>query len=247
MSFAALAWAGKCKPGSASRKLVLLALADRHNDEADGAYPSIAWLVEFTDLNRKTVINALSELEASGFISDSGERKGDTRQIKLYRLNIESIPKTEQSQKRNSSEKCAEQSQKRDTDTVRTSSSTKTSSSSRKRASAFVLPSDIPADEWGDYEEMRVVTKKPMTDSIRAKAVARLRKLADAGYPPGDVLSHSTLNNYQGLFPPKDETNGRNTGISMGGNRGSASGRGSTVDAAQRFIARHTSAAGQPI
>lgn len=89
MSFAALAWAGKCKPGSASRKLVLLALADRHNDEVNGAYPSIAWLVEFTDLNRKTVINCLADLEALGLISDSGERRGDTRQIKLYRLNLE--------------------------------------------------------------------------------------------------------------------------------------------------------------
>lgn len=120
MSFAALAWAGKCKPGTASRKLVLFALADRHNEEANGAYPSVAWIADFTGLNRKTVINCLSELEGTGFIGDSGERRGDTRQIKLYRLHLETVPKTEQFQKRNSTEKVAKESQKRDTDTIRT-------------------------------------------------------------------------------------------------------------------------------
>jgi hypothetical protein len=119
MSFEALAWAGKCKPGSASQKLVLLALADRHNTEIDGAYPSIAWLVEFTDLNRKTVINCLTTLETGGFISDSGERRGNTRQIKVYRLHLETIPKTELSQKRNSSKITNKQSQKRDTEPSR--------------------------------------------------------------------------------------------------------------------------------
>jgi DNA-binding PadR family transcriptional regulator len=133
VSFAALAWAGKCKAGSASRKLVLMALADRHNEEANGSYPSISWLVGFTDLNRKTVINALTELEARGFISDSGDRRGDTRQIKLYRLHLETVPELEQSQKRNSSEKGAKQSQKRDTDTVRTRSK-RDKPSSRARA-----------------------------------------------------------------------------------------------------------------
>lgn len=119
MSFEALAWAGKCKPGAASQKLVLLALADRHNTEIDGAYPSIAWLVDFTDLNRKTVINSLAMLEAAGFISDSGERRGNTRQIKVYKLHLERVPKSEPSQKRNSSEIANKQSQKRDTEPSR--------------------------------------------------------------------------------------------------------------------------------
>ena len=89
MSFEALAWAGKCKTANAADKLVLFGLADRHNSEANGAYPSTAWLVEFTSLNRKTVIAALDRLEASGFISDSGERRGQTGQVKLYRLHLD--------------------------------------------------------------------------------------------------------------------------------------------------------------
>lgn len=120
MSFEALAWAGKCKTANAADKLVLFGLADRHNSEANGAYPSTAWLVEFTSLNRKTVIAALDRLEASGFISDSGERRGQTAQVKLYRLHLESVPKTEPSQKRNSSVFSSKGSQKRDTEPVRT-------------------------------------------------------------------------------------------------------------------------------
>lgn len=147
MSFAALAWAGKCSPGSASRKLVLFALADRHNDEANGAYPSITWIADFTSLNRKTIIHALAELEAGGFISDSGERRGETAQIKLYRLHLETVPKAEQSQKRYSSKKGAKQSQKRDTDTIRTSPRKKDKPSSRGTARKKTAPHPLP-DNW---------------------------------------------------------------------------------------------------
>lgn len=93
-----------------------------------------------------------------------------------------------------------------------TNTSQKTTSSSRKpeRKADFDLPTDIPSDEWRDYEEMRRSIRKPMTDAIRDKAVERLRKLRDEdGWPPGVVLNHSTLNSYQGLFPPKDDRNGR--------------------------------------
>lgn len=82
--------------------------------------------------------------------------------------------------------------------------------SQRKRAPkapAFVPPSDIPEAEWEAFEEMRRRIGKPMTAKARELAVTRLRNLAEDGYPPGAVLNHSILNNYQGLFPPKDHRN----------------------------------------
>jgi hypothetical protein len=124
MSFAALAAVSKMRADSAAEKLVALAYADRHNEETGCAYPSIAWLCEFSSLNRKTVIAAVLRLEKAGLLTDTGERQGSTRQIKVYRLNLESIPKAEPSQKRNRTGKgtvpktAPEQSQKRDTDTV---------------------------------------------------------------------------------------------------------------------------------
>jgi hypothetical protein len=72
----------------------------------------------------------------------------------------------------------------------------------------FVLPADIPADPFQGFVEMRAKSGKRMTDRAKHLAVLRLRKLRDEdGWPPGDVLNHSTLNGYQGLFPPKDRNN----------------------------------------
>lgn len=88
-----------------------------------------------------------------------------------------------------------------------TTTSTKATPSPKKRVAspAFVPPSDIPEAEWDGYEEMRRRIGKPMTAKARDLAIGKLRKLADAGFPPGDVLNNSILNSWQGLFPPKED------------------------------------------
>lgn len=122
MSFAALAWASSLRVTRASDKLVLLALADRHNPENELAYPSLAWLCEFSSLDRKTVVAALDRLEGAGLIADSKVRVGKTKQIKAYRLSLNDAEKgtviTEPLDD-NSSDFSVKQSQKRNTDTVR--------------------------------------------------------------------------------------------------------------------------------
>jgi hypothetical protein len=122
VSFHALGWAAGSRVKRASDKLVLLGLADRHHTDSGTSYPSLAWLCEFSSLDRKTVISSLARLEADGLISDSGHRVGKTKQIKAYLLNL------------NGSEKgmvipeplpakgavfSGKQSQKRNTETVR--------------------------------------------------------------------------------------------------------------------------------
>jgi hypothetical protein len=89
--------------------------------------------------------------------------------------------------------------------------------SSPKRAK-FTLPADIPAEPWAGYEEMRAKTGHRMTDRARQLAITELRKLADAGWPPGVVLNHCTLNSYRGIYPPKDRSNDRHQ-PSLRGNR----------------------------
>lgn len=105
MSIQAVNWALKVKVGSSSRKFVLLALANFANDMGE-AYPSCETLCAVTEQDRKTVLRALAALEESGLIADTGERKGHTRGVPVYRLNTpsEDVPKTEQYQKRNSTE-----------------------------------------------------------------------------------------------------------------------------------------------
>jgi len=136
MSWHAQAWAAEQRTGSASAKLVLLGLASLA-DANHCAFPSVAWLCGFSDLNRKTVILALARLETEevGLICDTGRRVGRTKQVKVYQLCVdqamrerrlaadpaalEAMPKTERFQKRNSSVLPSKQSRKRDTEPVK--------------------------------------------------------------------------------------------------------------------------------
>jgi DNA-binding transcriptional ArsR family regulator len=68
MSYVLMAWAVKQKTGSASRKAVLLALADRANKDTGRCDPSIARIAEDTELSAATVKRALGDLEESGLV-----------------------------------------------------------------------------------------------------------------------------------------------------------------------------------
>ncbi len=104
MSRKATDWAWRFQAPSPSAKLVLLALADRA-DDANECYPSVRRLECDTGLNRKTIIKATRELELAGAVIDTKKRKGATQRVKVYRLTteIETVPKAESFQKRNSS------------------------------------------------------------------------------------------------------------------------------------------------
>jgi len=127
MSWDTQAWAAKQRPGTSSAKLVLLALASC-SDQKHCAYPSIDWICDFSDLNRKTVISALQRLASGLFplISDTGKRVGKSGQIKVYLLSAEQaeeslvsrVPKSVQSRKGDSPVSSPEESQKRDTEPV---------------------------------------------------------------------------------------------------------------------------------
>ncbi|MCC5451687.1 helix-turn-helix domain-containing protein [Rheinheimera sp. UJ51] len=104
MSRKATDWAWRYQATCSTVKLVLLALADRADDDCE-CYPSVERVGADTGLNRKTVIKATRELEQVGAILDTGKRKGATQRVKVYRLNlsVETVPKTEPFQKRNDS------------------------------------------------------------------------------------------------------------------------------------------------
>lgn len=89
MNIAASRWAWKQFPARPADKLVLLALAYHAEVKTYRAWPSIAALVADTLINRKQVIPALDRLESAGFIQDTGDRMGRTRQVKVYQLMVE--------------------------------------------------------------------------------------------------------------------------------------------------------------
>ena len=92
MSLDATVWAWKKQftqvkggPSPALKKLVLLSMADRA-DEQHCCYPSTRRLAEDCQINKKTLFKILEELVSDGVIFDTGERKGRTKQIIVYRL-----------------------------------------------------------------------------------------------------------------------------------------------------------------
>jgi hypothetical protein len=98
VSFDALAWAAKQNTGSSGTKLVLLGLAECASRGQGLAFPSIAELVEFSSLDRKSVMGNLDKLEEGGFITDTGRRVGRTGQIKVYQVNVQESQNRDTSQ-----------------------------------------------------------------------------------------------------------------------------------------------------
>lgn len=127
MSSEALAWAFKQDVKPSSVKFVLVALCECAHYRTGLIHPSIDHICEITGLNRKTAIAAVAELERLSLLTDTGERVGRTRQIKVYRAEIGTVPESEQFQKRNSSTFTRKQSQKRDTEPSREPSTLDTS------------------------------------------------------------------------------------------------------------------------
>ncbi len=98
MSRAAPAWAWGLER-QASQPLRMLSRADRA-DESHCCYPSIQRLVKDTGMDRKTIGKWVGQMIDDGLITDTGERKGKTKQVRVLRLNIE----VKEAQKRNSTE-----------------------------------------------------------------------------------------------------------------------------------------------
>jgi hypothetical protein len=222
VSFKALAWAVAQNPGSASEKLILLALADRHNEDSLIAYPSIAWLGEFSGLNRKTIIAVLDRLEAKGLISDSGERKGRTGQIKAYRLAFD-LPQTEGSQKRNGSTFSSKGSQKRDTEPVTEPTpiifSTPTLESNLKtqckekitppQIQIIETPSCVSAETWLAWIDNRCVLKSsskkvPFSTGIQQRMAKKLIGLDAQGFDAEKLLDRAVVNGWRDVNEPRE-------------------------------------------
>lgn len=200
MSFPALGWASTARVTRASDKLVLLALADRHNSEHDLAYPSLAWLCEFSSLDRKTVVASLDRLERDGFIADSGVRVGKTKQIKAYKLNFNSAEKgtvKTEPLAPNSSVISAEQSQKRNTDTVLNQTQAKACYLKGQN-----LPDDLPVEPFMALVRARKALPKVHFTEDAARGIARKTlKLVGEGYDAAKLLWMAVDQGWRTVYP----------------------------------------------
>lgn len=87
MSVRAIAWVFNQDIRPATRKLIMIAIADCVNDDDGMAFPSLATIEKKTSLNEKTVQDGLLELVDTGWLEDTKKRVGKTGQVKVYRMN----------------------------------------------------------------------------------------------------------------------------------------------------------------
>ena len=85
MSIDAIRWAFQQPVKPASAKFVLVTIADRAGED-HCAYPSIRRIVFDTGLNRKTVLQAVQLLMKVGLLERTGEMRGATDSVPVYRL-----------------------------------------------------------------------------------------------------------------------------------------------------------------
>ena len=88
MSLDALNWAAKQDTGHSQAKLILMGLA-RYADRQGRAWPSVAELSAFSNVHRKGVMKMLTKLKRQGLIDDTGDRRGQTSQVKVWQLQLQ--------------------------------------------------------------------------------------------------------------------------------------------------------------
>lgn len=91
MSYDAVNWAIAQEIPHSSAKFVLVVMAHHANKESWEAWLSVAKLAQSTGQDRKTVMSNISRLQQMGFISDTGKRAGETKQVPVFVLNSTKI------------------------------------------------------------------------------------------------------------------------------------------------------------
>lgn len=228
MSSEALAWAFKQDVKPSGAKFTLVALCECANYKTGRITPSIAHLVEITGQNRKTIISHIDQLERQGLISDTGERCGRTMQIKVYSAGIGTVPKAEQSQKRNSSETAPKQSQKRDTEpSWEPSCSTEPNGSFEQRGRAkpdpFPCPDGVDPLDWSALKANRKAKRAPLTEGAHRQIVRKLDNWKRDGWPPGPIVAAAAERGWTTVFET-DEMKGAGGGRSNQNIRASGNG-----------------------
>ena len=200
---------------SPTEKAVLVALADAARDPNSSDRSSQAWppmkgrdgklgLVDRTCLTDRAIQKAIKALVAAGHITRT-ERPGLGCTYTVH-------PRTTFAPNEVRPEPRSHTPERRsDKPSGTISSSTKTTSSPKKRVrpvSKFELPEWVPVDPWNAWLDMRRTKGGKDTAYALNLAISQLRKLADAGHPPGDVLDQSTLSRWTKLYPIKDNHNG---------------------------------------
>lgn len=79
------------------------------------------------------------------------------------------------------------------------------------------LPTGIDETLWRDFVAHRTAIEKPMTQEAVNRLAKKLHRMADAGLDPAAALENSIINGWQGVFEPKESSNGSEKNSSRSG------------------------------
>ncbi|HGN1374559.1 TPA: helix-turn-helix domain-containing protein [Proteus mirabilis] len=197
----------------APQKILILSLADRA-DEYHCCYPSIQRLVKDTGLDKKTIGKWINLMIEDGLISDTGERKGPTKRVRVLRLNIE----PECTQKRddpksgnvpkNGSLNVPKNGSLNVPKNGSQNQSLETNNEPKKKgfdAKKEFIPDWLDREIWFNWIDYRNEIKKPLkTKKTFELQVKFLLQCLEEGYSPEEIINQSITNGWQGLFKPKN-------------------------------------------
>ncbi|WP_350588762.1 MULTISPECIES: helix-turn-helix domain-containing protein [Providencia] len=204
MSRAATDWAWSLDL-KAPQKILILSLADRA-DEYHCCYPSIQRLVKDTGLDKKTISKWINLMIEDGLISDTGERKGPTKRVRVLRLNIDA----EYTQKRDDTEKgnIPKNGSLNAPKNGSQNQSLETNNEPKKKgfdAKKESIPDWLDREIWFNWIDYRNEIKKPLkTKKTFELQVKFLLQCLEEGYSPEEIINQSITNGWQGLFKPKN-------------------------------------------
>jgi hypothetical protein len=159
---------------SASERMTLVAYA-AHADDDGRTYPSHALLRRETSLNRKTLSAAVATMLRRGWLVDTGERKGVTQRVRVYRMNV---PESGRVQSRQSS-RHEEMSPKIASEQARNGTENRPENGTQKLQGIHkeVEADDtIPLEDWKPSEAEQAAARDSRPDVDTASLCAKMRR-----------------------------------------------------------------------
>lgn len=96
-----------------------------------------------------------------------------------------------------------------------TPSPTATATASKDKEEKFdpikmILPDWLSKESWVDFVEHRKSIKNPLKERAAKLTISELEKFKKKGHDPSDIINKSIMNNWKGVFEPKENLSGSN-------------------------------------
>ena len=216
MSRIATDWAFSLQlPGM--QKLVLLALANRHNGETRRCDPSLARLATDCGLSKGTILRALTSLAQRGLLKQERRKAGSVFASTSYSLRIGVVPEKNHVAPEENNVVVTERdngSPSKGQDVVPGKDTNqeiepvkepqeRIAMEERKRITAK-LPDGVPAEQWQDYVAMRKEMRKPLGITATKLLLSKLETLQAEGHDPALLLIKATERQWLSVYAGDD-------------------------------------------